>query len=226
MAVGEVEEIGAGEGEREASMPKHLMHLTEREREQRLTLQRLFAEQEHGLRGCGCGHHRHPSSVSESRRARRSDGGFGSDGARWRSLHQLDAVAAGGDREGAGLAPVLAAAFDLEAVLLEAGEGAVDLRADDSDVGAGWDDRVVLVHEVDLGAGALDPGEAAVEGVRDDGEAKDREELEGPIEIGGSHLDAGVLEHSRLGVPVGHCCQALRTGVRLMPRRPRSPSTR
>jgi hypothetical protein len=50
MAVGEVEEIGAGEGERDASMPKHLMHLDEREHEQKLTLQRLFAEQEHGLR--------------------------------------------------------------------------------------------------------------------------------------------------------------------------------
>jgi hypothetical protein len=104
-------------------------------------------------------------------------------------------MAAGSDREGAGLAPVLAAAFDLEAVLLEAGEGGVDLGADDSDVGAGWDHGVVLMHEVDLGAGALDPGEAAVEGVWDDGEAEDREELEGAIEIGGFHLDAGVLEH-------------------------------
>jgi hypothetical protein len=90
---------------------------------------------------------------------------------------------------------VLAAAFDLEAVLLEAGKGGVDLGADDGDVGPGWDDRVVLVHEVDLGAGALDPGEAAVEGVGDDAEAEDREELEGAIEIGGLHLDSGVLEH-------------------------------
>jgi hypothetical protein len=60
------------------------------------------------------------------------------------------------------------------------------------------------VHEVDLGAGALDPGEAAVEGVGDDGEAEDREELEGAIEIGGFHLDAGVLEHS--------CVRGFRTG--------------
>ena len=59
--------------------------------------------------------------------------------------------------------------LDLEAVLLEAGEGGIDLGADDGDVGAGRDHRVVLVHEVDLGAGALDPGEAAVEGVGDDG---------------------------------------------------------
>jgi len=93
-------------------------------------------------------------------------------------------VAAGGDREGSGLAPVLAAAFDLEAVLLEAGEGGVELGDDDGYVGAGRDDGLVLVHEVDLGAGALDPGEATVEGVGDDGEAEDREELEGAIEIG------------------------------------------
>src|SRR6185312_15775163 len=143
------------------------------------------------------------------------------DGARRGSLHQLDAVAAGGDREGAGLAPVLAAAFDLEAMLLEAGERAVDLGADDGDVGTGRDHRVVLVHEVDLGAGALDPGEAAVEGIRDDGEAEDREELEGPIEIGGFHLDAGVLEHD---LREGSGC--VRARGRVMPRRRLSPSTR
>jgi len=117
---------------------------------------------------------------------------------------------------------VLAAAFDLEAVLLEAGEGGVDLGADDGDVGAGRDDRVILMHEVDLGAGALDPGEAAVEGVRDDGEAEDREELEGAIEFGGPHLDAGVLEH----YAGGGFLMAIRTRVRLMPPRPLSPSTR
>jgi len=43
----------------------------------------------------------------------------------------------GGDREGARLAPVLAAAFDFEAVLLKAGEGAVDLGADDGVGGRG-----------------------------------------------------------------------------------------
>jgi hypothetical protein len=94
---------------------------------------------------------------------------------------------------------VLAPAFDLEAVLLKAGEGGVDLRADDGDVGARWDHGVVLVHEMDLGTGALDPGEAPVEGVRDDGEAEDGEELEGAIKVGGFHLDSGVLEHQRGG---------------------------
>jgi hypothetical protein len=104
-------------------------------------------------------------------------------------------VAAGGDREGSGLAPVFAAAFDLEAVLLEAGEGGVDLGDDDGDVGAGRDHGSVLVHEVDLGAGALEPGEAAVEGVGHLGETEDREELDGAVEIGWGHLDSCVLEH-------------------------------
>jgi hypothetical protein len=139
-----------------------------------------------------------PPSVSESRRERserliRTWGQSG--GAGRRGSHQLDPVAAGGGGEGAGLVPVFAAAFDLEAVLLEAGEGGVDLGADDGYVGAGRDDGVVLVHEVDLGAGGFEPGEAAVEGVRDLGEAEDREELDGALEIGGRNLDAGVLEH-------------------------------
>jgi lysophospholipase L1-like esterase len=124
-----------------------------------------------------------------------------SDRAGRRRLHQLDPMPTRRDREGPGLAPVLAPPFDLEAVLLQAGEGGVDLRADDGDVGAGRHDRVLLVHQVDLGTGALDPGEAAVEGVGDDGEAEDREELEGAVEIGGSHLDAGVLEHGLLAGP-------------------------
>jgi hypothetical protein len=51
------------------------------------------------------------------------------------------------------------------------------------------------VHEVDLGAGALEPGEAIVEGVRHRDEAEDGEELDGALEIGGRNLDAGVLEH-------------------------------
>jgi hypothetical protein len=110
-------------------------------------------------------------------------------------LHQLDAVAAGGGGQGSGLVPVFAAAFDGEAVLLEAGEGGVDVGAEDGDVGAGWDGGVVLVEEMDLGAGGFEPGEAAVEGVRDLGEAEDGEELDRALEIGGRNLDAGVVEH-------------------------------
>ena len=110
---------------------------------------------------------------------------------------------------------MFAAALDLEAVLLEAGQGGVDLGADDGDVGAGWDGGVVLVHQVDLGAVGFEPGEAAVEGVRDRGEAEDREELDGALEIGGRNLDAGVLEHWLLWGSVA----GVRTGARLMPRR-------
>lgn len=43
------EEAEVGSEER-ASLPRHLMHLAEREREQALSLKKLFAEQEHGLR--------------------------------------------------------------------------------------------------------------------------------------------------------------------------------
>jgi hypothetical protein len=90
---------------------------------------------------------------------------------------------------------MFAAAFHLEAVLLEAGEGGVDVGADDGDVGAGRDGGVVLVEEVDLGAFGLEPGEAAVEGIRDLGETEDGEELDRAREVGGRNLDAGVLEH-------------------------------
>ena len=48
--IGEVDETKVGISKHDPLLPKHLRHLTEREREQKLTLQRLFAEQEHGLR--------------------------------------------------------------------------------------------------------------------------------------------------------------------------------
>jgi hypothetical protein len=47
--LGEVERTEDGK-DQSAPLPNHLMHLTERERVQKLTLERLFAEQEHGLR--------------------------------------------------------------------------------------------------------------------------------------------------------------------------------
>lgn len=47
--VGEVERTAEGK-DQPAPLPNHLMHLTEREREQALSLKKLFAEQEHGLR--------------------------------------------------------------------------------------------------------------------------------------------------------------------------------
>lgn len=46
----EFDETEAGRFERDPSIPEYLMHISEREREQKLTLERLFAEQEHGLR--------------------------------------------------------------------------------------------------------------------------------------------------------------------------------
>ena len=115
-----------------------------------------------------------------------------------RSRHQLDAVAAGGRGECAGPAPVFAAALDLEAVLLEAGEGGVELGDDDGHVGPGRDDGVGLVHEVDLGAGAFEPGEGAVGGIGNLGEAEDGEEFDGAVQVGGGNLDTGVLEHQDL----------------------------
>ncbi len=47
---GEVDDTGAGRSKDDPAMPAHLLHLAEREREQKLSLERLFAEQEHGLR--------------------------------------------------------------------------------------------------------------------------------------------------------------------------------
>jgi glutathione S-transferase len=47
--IGEVERTENGK-DQPAALPRHLMHLTEREREQALSLKKLFAEQEHGLR--------------------------------------------------------------------------------------------------------------------------------------------------------------------------------
>ena len=181
-----------------------------------------------GGAGCRGRRDRHPASVpgagGEARRL---------SGARWRGRrgrHQLDAVAAGGDGEGSGLVPAFLFAFDLEAVLLEAGEGGVELGADDGEMGAGGDGGVVLVHQVDLGAGGFEPGEAAVERVRDLGEAEDGEELDGAVEIGGENLDAGVLEHVRVSwwerTGWGWTRAGPRTEARLMPPRPRSRSTR
>lgn len=48
--IGEIDGTGAGKSEHDPSIPDYLMHLSEREREQKMTLERLFAEQEHGLR--------------------------------------------------------------------------------------------------------------------------------------------------------------------------------
>jgi hypothetical protein len=46
----EIDEARVGKSKDDPSIPEYLLHLSEREREQKLTLERLFAEQEHGLR--------------------------------------------------------------------------------------------------------------------------------------------------------------------------------
>jgi glutathione S-transferase len=55
MAAARPDELGAVEEKADSKdgslpLPVHLMHLTEREREQQLSLKKRFAEQEHGLR--------------------------------------------------------------------------------------------------------------------------------------------------------------------------------
>jgi hypothetical protein len=47
---GDIDQARAEKSKADSPIPNHLMHLTERERAQKLTLERLFAEQEHGLR--------------------------------------------------------------------------------------------------------------------------------------------------------------------------------
>lgn len=46
----EAEEDAGGRTRRGVALPRHLMHMEEREREQELSLRKLFAVQEHGLR--------------------------------------------------------------------------------------------------------------------------------------------------------------------------------
>jgi hypothetical protein len=94
---------------------------------------------------------------------------------------------------------VFAAGAGLEAVLVQADQGGVEVGGDDGEVGAGRDGGVVLVHQVDLGAVALEPGEAIGERGRrlDPREAEQGEELGGALEVGGRDLYADVLEHQK-----------------------------
>jgi hypothetical protein len=96
---------------------------------------------------------------------------------------------------------VLAAGNGVEAVVAEAGVGGVEVGDVDGDVGARGDDGVGLVHEVDLGAVALEPGVAVGEGRRrlDGLEAEQLEEEGGAVDIGREDLDADVLEHQVAG---------------------------
>lgn len=97
---------------------------------------------------------------------------------------------------GARGAPVFAAALDLEAVLAEAVEGRLEFRYDHSQVAAGRDRRLLLRHQVDLGALALEPNEL---GQRrrwlDPLEPKQGEELDRALDLRWGDLDADVMEH-------------------------------
>jgi hypothetical protein len=117
---------------------------------------------------------------------------------RWRG-HQLDPLAARQGHDAAGHAPVLAVGLGVEAVLAQALEGGVEVGDVDREVAAGRDRRVGLVHQVDLGALALDPGEALGERGRrlDPLEAEQLEEEDGALDLLGSDLDADVLEHQK-----------------------------
>jgi hypothetical protein len=121
-------------------------------------------------------------------------------GSRRRRRHQLDSLAALEGDEVASRAPMLTARLWVEVVVAEALEGGFEVGDADGDVAARRHHRRVLVHEVDLGAFALDPGEAVGERGRrlDPPEAEQLEEEEGALDLGGGDLDSGVLEHHHL----------------------------
>jgi hypothetical protein len=58
---------------------------------------------------------------------------------------------------------VFAAGPGLKAVLVQAGERGVEIGDHHGKVGARRDGRALLVHQVDLGAVALEPGEAVAQ---------------------------------------------------------------
>jgi hypothetical protein len=113
-----------------------------------------------------------------------------------RCRHQLDSLASRQGDDAAGDAPVFAAGDGVEAPGAEALEGGLEVGDVDGDVAAEWDGWVLVVHEVDLGALALDPGEALGQRRRrlDGLEAEQLEEEDGAFDLGGGDLDAGVVE--------------------------------
>jgi hypothetical protein len=82
-------------------------------------------------------------------------------------------------------------------VLVQAGEGGLEVRRDQRQVGARRDGRLLLVHQVDLRSFVLEPGEARRQRGRrlDPLEAEQGEELDGVIDVAGPQLDSNVLEH-------------------------------
>jgi hypothetical protein len=98
---------------------------------------------------------------------------------------------------GPGDAPVLATGAGLEAVLVEAGEGGFEVGHDHGEMASLRRGRPLLVHQVDLGAVALDPGESIGQGGRRlyFFEAEQGEELDGAGDVVWLDLDAYVVEH-------------------------------
>ncbi len=92
---------------------------------------------------------------------------------------------------------MLAAGRGLEAVLAQALQGRGVIGDDDGEVGAGRHHRALLVHQVDLGPLALQPGEPRSQRRwrLDPLEAEQGEELDGAVEVGGGDFDADVVEH-------------------------------
>jgi hypothetical protein len=85
----------------------------------------------------------------------------------------------------------------LEARRAQPVERRLEVVDDDREVPARRHHRVVVVHQVDLGAGPLQPGEALAEGGRrlDLLEPEQLEELDGALDIRGRDLDSDVVDH-------------------------------
>ena len=91
---------------------------------------------------------------------------------------------------------MFAAAFDLEAVLGQGREGALEVGDDDRGVAARRHRRRLGRHQVDLRPLAFEPGELAERGGRlDQLEAEQLPELDRALDLGGRDLDPDVVQH-------------------------------
>lgn len=117
---------------------------------------------------------------------------------RRRSGHQLDPVAAGSDRQGSRLSPVFAFRLDGETGIPQAGDGGLEGGGDDGKVPAGGDGRLLLGHQMDLRALALEPGVLG-EGRRrlDPFESDQLEEAGSRLDVNRRDLDSNVVEHTK-----------------------------
>jgi hypothetical protein len=123
-------------------------------------------------------------------------------------------MAAGGDRVRARNAPVLAPVVDLEAGSTQAIEGSLEVVDDHRQVAAGRHRGIVLRHQMDLGAAALQPGELG-EGRRwlDPFEAEQLEELDRVIDVSRPDLYSDVMQHRLKVTETAPACNVLSAGV-------------